>query len=188
MARILHRPHIKELLFDNSKLQLPGLQCLLLECDNSEQASFKFSQVQRTDGFPDHIEISLTNDSEGSSFQLTPDYGGLFEEKRIITARISRFQLPMGMQYGKEVPVDVPKYEGDGFLPDVLNYLVPRRESPWRNAMRDSLPKDKEETLLTALVEACKAPDEEWLVSWGQDGHCRALLERCPSDARDYLS
>ncbi|TVY73703.1 hypothetical protein Focb16_v005915 [Fusarium oxysporum f. sp. cubense] len=123
--------------------------------------------------------------------ELTASYGGLFHEQRIFDAPIAQFRLPETKRYGKStmatLNIDRHTYNEEGCLAHTLDYLVPRPASIWRQAM-GAFDTEKEETLVVALVGACKAEDDHFHMTESQAQQCLNLLQRFPPDAKEYIN
>ncbi|KAK1656637.1 hypothetical protein BDP55DRAFT_722024 [Colletotrichum godetiae] len=150
-----------------------------------------FNPALRADiALPYAITIDISSKNNKDNIELTASYGGLFDERRIFDASITRFDFPKAEKYGKltmaTLDIDQNPYEGNGCIAHILGYLVPRLESNWRPAM-EAFPSEKEEDLIIALAKTYKAGDDRFPISENQQQQFRNLLRRFPIDAREYV-
>lgn len=121
------------------------------------------------------------------AIEMTAAYGGVFMEQRIFIAPIETFRFQKRDFDMITVPlaIDISPYTDNGNYNDMLDYLMPRPQSIWRRAMKVS--EEVQKLVVTALTEACKAPDDFCCVTDDQDLQCRNLLRRLPPTARDNV-
>ncbi|KAK1657046.1 hypothetical protein BDP55DRAFT_639100 [Colletotrichum godetiae] len=216
MAKTLTTPFIKEALFaDKKMLQLPCLMFCSKPIHDSTSAPLlwwlwnelldylppiggtrdcrlDFKPAFRTDiALPYAIIIDISSKNNNDNIELTASYGGLFDERRIFDAPITRFDFPKSERYGRptmaSLDIDQDPYEGNGCIAHIFVYLVPRLESKWRHAM-EAFPSEKEEDLVIALAKTHKAGDDRFAMSENQQQQCQNLLQRFLTDARDYVA
>lgn len=137
---------------------------------------------------PYKISIRLWTTGHGvDNIELTAIYGGQFSERHILDAPISTFTFPERGFTNTTTPlltVDQIPYKGNGCYNDMLDYLMPRRNNPWRSAMNIS--NTKERALIEALAGTCKAKDDRFPMSENQSSQCQNLVKRFPPLARKH--
>lgn len=148
----------------------------------------QLTPTKQSGQFPPRMDIELLSKNATSYIQLTVYHDGPYNKYEVLSAPINELRNRPTMRYGKPVPdsMDVVAESFQEGITAVLDYLVPRHESRWRIAMC-SFPQEEEERFLTALVGACRAPDDAYFVSDAQENKCRNLFARFPEEARNFL-
>ncbi|KAI3534424.1 hypothetical protein CABS02_13255 [Colletotrichum abscissum] len=195
-CRVTKRYAKQPIYYEGSEPLLWWLWAELLDYCNptgsTKGCELEFTASCRTDMTPSYmISLNLAHKNGHPSIEFTASYGGEFCERRIFIAPIATFHFPQTTRYDKPTEatlgIDKNTYHAEGCLAHTFDYLVPRPGSIWRYAMESLLP-DEEEGLLIALAGTCKAEDDYVVVSNDQDKQCKNLLQRFPSDAREYIT